>query len=154
MRVQFGPIHMSHGKLLFGIAAEWATTLGGPRPGLVRIEQGEFLTWTSEACSMTRSCSGRWSSAGFRAHGGRDHNPFVFTNWHCGGGIKGGVTSGESEHWGYKPLERDHPSTVQDVHATVMKLLGIEQTKLIWRNNGIDRRFPDVHGHIIGGILA
>jgi hypothetical protein len=85
---------------------------------------------------------------------GRDHNPFVFTNWLCGGGIKGGVTYGESDHWGYKPLDRDHPTTVHDVHATVMKLLGIEHTKLTWRNNGIDRRLTDVHGHVISGILS
>jgi hypothetical protein len=43
---------------------------------------------------------------------------------------------------------------VHDVHATVMRLLGIEHTKLTWRNNGIDRRLTDVHGHVIQGILS
>jgi len=78
----------------------------------------------------------------------------AFKDLKCGGGIKGGVTCGESDHWGYKPLDRDHPTTVHDVHATVMKLLGIDHTKLTWRNNGIDRRLTDVHGHVIGGILS
>jgi hypothetical protein len=44
----------------------------------------------------------------------------VFTNWLCGGGIRGGVTHGESDQWGYKPLDRDHPTTVHDVHGHVI----------------------------------
>jgi hypothetical protein len=43
---------------------------------------------------------------------------------------------------------------VHDVHATVMRLLGVEHTKLTWRHNGIDRRLTDVHGHVINGILS
>jgi hypothetical protein len=103
-----------------------------------------LVLWTTEFGRMPSSQGGR----------GRDHNPFVFTNWLCGGGIKGGVTCGESDQWGYKPLDRDHPTTVHDVHATVLRLLGIEHTRLTWRNNGIDRRLTDVHGHVIDGILA
>lgn len=64
------------------------------------------------------------------------------------------MTYGESDQWGYKPLDRDHPTTVHDVHATVMKLLGIDHTKLTTRNNGFDRRLTDVHGHVISGILS
>ena len=78
----------------------------------------------------------------------------MFTNWLCGGGVRGGITHGESDQWGYKPLDRDQPTTVHDVHATVMKLLGIDHTNLTWRNNGIDRRLTDVHGHAINGILS
>ncbi|MFM8705937.1 MAG: DUF1501 domain-containing protein, partial [Planctomycetia bacterium] len=103
-----------------------------------------LVLWTTEFGRMPSSQAGK----------GRDHNPFVFTNWLCGGGIKGGVTSGESDQWGYKPLDRDHPTTVHDVHATALKLLGIEHTTLTWRNNGIDRRLTDVHGHVIDGILS
>ncbi len=85
---------------------------------------------------------------------GRDHNPYVFTNWLCGGGIKGGVTAGESDQWGYKPLDRKNPTQVYDIHATMLHLLGIDHKQLTVRNNGIDRRLTDVHGHVIKKLLA
>lgn len=56
---------------------------------------------------------------------GRDHNPYVFTNWLAGGGVKGGMTHGESDQWGYKPLDRSSPTQVYDIHATILHLLGI-----------------------------
>jgi hypothetical protein len=82
----------------------------------------------------------------------RDHNPFVFTNWLCGGGIKGG-TFGESDQWGYKPLDRSRPTTVYDIHATMLHLFGIDHTRLSVRHNSIDRRLTDVHGHVIKEML-
>ncbi len=85
---------------------------------------------------------------------GRDHNPYVFTNWLAGGGIKGGITHGESDAWGYKPLDRSRPTEVYDIHATIMYLLGIDHEKLTFRHNGIDRRLTDVHGHVIRPLLA
>jgi hypothetical protein len=103
-----------------------------------------LVIWTTEFGRMPSSQGGT----------GRDHNPYVFTNWLCGGGIKGGVTHGESDQWGYKPLDRDNPTLVHDVHATVLKLLGIDHTKLTWRHNGIDRRLTDVHGDVIEAILS
>jgi hypothetical protein len=72
----------------------------------------------------------------------------------CGGGIKGGITHGESDQWGYKPLDRAHPSEVYDVHATILHLLGIDHTRLVLRHNGIDRRLTDVHGHVLEPLLA
>lgn len=83
---------------------------------------------------------------------GRDHNPFVFTNWMCGGGIRPG-TYGESDLWGYKPLERDNKTEVYDIHATLMHLLGVNHTRLSVRHNGIDRRLTDVHGHVLTDLL-
>ena len=85
---------------------------------------------------------------------GRDHNPFCFTNWLAGGGITGGVTFGESDEWGYKPADRDHPTQVYDIHATMLRLLGVDHTRLTYRHNGIDRRLTDVHGEVIDGILG
>jgi hypothetical protein len=85
---------------------------------------------------------------------GRDHNPFGFTNWLTGGGIRGGITHGPSDEWGYKPLDRDNPTTVHDVHTTILHLLGIDHTKLTFRHNGIDRRLTDVAGRVIKEILA
>jgi hypothetical protein len=85
---------------------------------------------------------------------GRDHNPFVFTNWLAGGGIKGGVTHGESDEWSYKPADPSNPTYCYDVHATILHLLGVDHTRLTFRHNGIDRRLTDVHGHVIPEILA
>ena len=82
---------------------------------------------------------------------GRDHNPFAFTNWLAGGGIKGGVTYGPSDEWGWRAVEPLYP---YDVHATVLHLLGIDHEKLTFRHNGIDRRLTDVHGQLIPEIMA
>jgi len=83
---------------------------------------------------------------------GRDHNPFAFTIWLAGGGIKGGVSYGASDEWSYKVA--DKPIYCYDVHATVLRLLGIDHTKLTYRHNGIDRRLTDVHGQVIPELLA
>lgn len=63
-------------------------------------------------------------------------------------------TYGESDDWGYKPLERNNPTQVYDIHATILHLLGIDHTRLTVRHDGIDRRLTDVHGHIIHDIIA
>jgi hypothetical protein len=85
---------------------------------------------------------------------GRDHNPFVFTNWLAGGGIKGGFSYGQSDTWSYKPADPDKATYGYDIHATLLHLMGIDHTKLTFRHNGIDRRLTDVHGHVISEILA
>jgi hypothetical protein len=83
---------------------------------------------------------------------GRDHNPFAFTTWLAGGGVKGGVSYGESDEWSYRAVK--DVAYCYDVHATVLHLLGIDHTKLTFRHNGIDRRLTDVHGRVIHEILA
>ena len=103
-----------------------------------------IIHWTTEFGRMP-------SSQGSK---GRDHNPHVFTNWLCGGGIRGGVTAGESDQWGYKPLDRKHPTEVYDIHATMLHLLGIKHKRLTVRHNGVDRRLTDVHGHVLEKLLA
>jgi hypothetical protein len=83
---------------------------------------------------------------------GRDHNPFTFTTWLAGGGVRGGITYGASDEWSYKAVE--NPTYCYDVHATMLHLLGIDHAKLVYRHNGIDRRLTDVHGHVISELLA
>ncbi|HEY1601149.1 MAG TPA: DUF1501 domain-containing protein [Pirellulales bacterium] len=83
---------------------------------------------------------------------GRDHNPFTFTTWLAGGGVRGGTTYGASDEWSYKAV--DNPTYCYDVHATMLHLLGIDHTKLVYRHNGIDRRLTDVHGNVISELLA
>ncbi|MEX2112910.1 MAG: DUF1501 domain-containing protein [Pirellulales bacterium] len=101
-----------------------------------------IVIWTTEFGRMPCSQGGK----------GRDHNPFAFTSWLAGGGIKGGVSYGQSDQWSYKAQE--NPTYCYDLHATVLHLLGIDHEKLIFRHNGIDRRLTDVHGRVIQGVLA
>ncbi len=101
-----------------------------------------LILWTTEFGRMP--CS--------QGSEGRDHNPFVFTNWLCGGGVRGG-TYGDSDHWGFKPLEPHRATTVYDIHATMLHLLGIDHTRLTVRHNSIDSRLTDVHGHVLTDLL-
>ena len=97
---------------------------------------------------------GRQPTAEYAQGTGRDHNSAGFTMWLAGGGIQGGITAGESDAWGYKPLDRAHPTTVYDIHATMLHLLGIDHKRLTVRHDGVDRRLTDVHGHVIEDLLA
>jgi uncharacterized protein (DUF1501 family) len=101
-----------------------------------------IVIWTTEFGRMPCSQGSK----------GRDHNPFAFTSWLAGGGIRGGVTFGASDEWSYKAV--DHPTYCYDLHATVLHLLGINHEKLTLRHDGIDRRLTDVHGRVIHDILA
>ncbi|MFO0984534.1 MAG: DUF1501 domain-containing protein [Planctomycetota bacterium] len=83
---------------------------------------------------------------------GRDHNPHANTIWLAGGGIKGGVHHGETDELGFK-VARD-PVTVNDLHATILHLLGLDHQKLTFRYNGRDFRLTDVAGNVITPLLA
>jgi Protein of unknown function (DUF1501) len=83
---------------------------------------------------------------------GRDHHPGCFTCWMAGAGLKPGFAYGASDELGNKPAENE--VTVHDLHATALHLLGLDHEKLTFYHNGIRRRLTDVHGHVVGGILA
>ena len=83
---------------------------------------------------------------------GRDHNGGTFVTWLAGAGIRPGVAYGQSDEWGYKTAEGK--TYCYDFHATVLHLLGIDHERLTFRQNGIDRRLTDVHGHVVHDILA
>src|SRR5665213_2865058 len=83
---------------------------------------------------------------------GRDHNPFGFTIWMAGGGIKGGASYGATDDWGYKAAE--NKCNIHDLHATMLHLPGIDHTKLTFRFSGRDIRLTDVYGEVITPILA
>ncbi len=83
---------------------------------------------------------------------GRDHNPFAFTMWLAGGGIKGGTVYGKTDDFGFKVAE--NPVHVHDLHATILHLLGIDHTKLTYRYSGRDFRLTDVAGRVVTEILA
>ena len=135
-------IERDHGPLAIGMARGTAALIQDlAQRGLL---EDTLILWTTEFGRMPSTQGGK----------GRDHNPYVFTNWLCGGGVKGGVVHGESDQWGYKPLDRKNPTECYHIHATMLHLLGLDHTKLTWRHNGIDRRLTDVHGHVIEGLLA
>jgi uncharacterized protein (DUF1501 family) len=83
---------------------------------------------------------------------GRDHNPFGFSMWLAGGGIKGCTVYGATDDFGFKAIDR--PVHVHDLHATILHLLGIDHAKLTYRYSGRDFRLTDVAGTVITDILA
>ena len=83
---------------------------------------------------------------------GRDHDPFGFSLWMAGGGMKGGTVHGSTDEFGYKALE--DVSTVYDLWATVLHQLGIDHEKLTYRWSGRDLRLTDVHGHVWKDLIS
>jgi hypothetical protein len=83
---------------------------------------------------------------------GRDHNPYGFSIWMAGGGVKRGITYGATDEFGYKVVE--NRVEIHDLHATMLHLLGVDHTKQTYRFSGRDMRLTDVHGHLIDGILS
>ncbi len=135
-------IEREHGPLSRGMAIGTAALIKDLKQrGML---EDTVILWTTEFGRMP-------STQGSK---GRDHNPHVFTNWLAGGGVRGGVTHGESDEWGYKPADRKNPTQVYDIHATILHLLGVDHEKLVFRKDSIDRRLTDVHGKVIQEILA
>jgi hypothetical protein len=122
---------------------DMARSMDKPTAGLLKdlksrgLLDDTILMWTTEFGRMPCSQGAK----------GRDHNPFAFTSWLAGGGVKGGMSYGESDEWSYKAAV--DPVYCYDVHATILHLLGIDHERLTFRHNGIDRRLTDVHGHVL-----
>ena len=83
---------------------------------------------------------------------GRDHNPHAFTTWMAGGGVKGGVQHGKTDEIGFKAVE--NRVSVNDLHATILHLIGLDHTKLTYRFNGRDYRLTDVAGNVVKAVLS
>ncbi len=83
---------------------------------------------------------------------GRDHNPAGFTIWMAGGGVKGGFHYGATDPFGYKAVE--NKVHVNDLHATLLHLLGIDHTRLTYRHNGRNFRLTDVGGQVVHDLIA
>jgi hypothetical protein len=106
------------------------------------LDEDTLVIWTTEFGRTPFAQSGT----------GRDHNGGSFVSWLWGAGIKPGVAYGQSDDWGYKAEEGK--TYCYDLHATVLHLLGIDHLKLTVRQDGIDRRLTDVHGHVVKDVLA
>jgi hypothetical protein len=83
---------------------------------------------------------------------GRDHNPFGYSIWLAGGGVKGGTIYGATDEYGYKAVENQ--VEMFDLHATMLHLLGLDHKRVTYRFGGRDMRLTDVHGEVIKAILA
>ncbi|MBY0328311.1 MAG: DUF1501 domain-containing protein, partial [Gemmataceae bacterium] len=83
---------------------------------------------------------------------GRDHHIKGFSMWMAGGGIKGGMTYGNTDEFGYSAVEK--PVPVHDIHATMLHLMGIDHKKLAFKFQGRDFRLTDVHGNVLNEILT
>jgi hypothetical protein len=83
---------------------------------------------------------------------GRDHHPRCFTVWLAGGGIKPGISYGKTDDYSYNIVE--NPTEVHDLHATMLRLLGMEHTRLSYRHQGRDYRLTDVFGKVVPDIVV
>ncbi len=136
-----------HGGLRKG-HADNAAAVDKPIAGLLRdlkargLLESTLVVWAGEF--------GRTPMA--QGSDGRDHNPYGFTAWMAGGGIKGGVIHGATDDYGYFAVE--NKVTVHDLHATILHLMGINHLKLTYRYSGRDMRLTDVSGEIVTPILS
>jgi len=83
---------------------------------------------------------------------GRDHNPYGFSLWMAGGGVKGGYTYGATDEYGYHAIE--NKLQIHDLHATMLHLLGVDHERLTFRYSSRDMRLTDVHGHVVHDIIG
>ncbi len=106
-----------------------------------------LVVWGGEF-GRTAYCQGKLTATDY----GRDHHPRCFTIWLAGGGIRPGLTYGETDDYSYN-IVRD-PVHVHDLHATLLHCLGIDHTRLTFKYQGRHFRLTDVHGQVVKGILA
>ena len=83
---------------------------------------------------------------------GRDHHPRCFTIWMAGGGVRAGLTYGQTDDFSYNVIQ--DPVHVHDLNATILRCLGVDHTKLTFRFQGRHYRLTDVHGEVVKGVLA
>src|SRR5262249_18152828 len=101
-----------------------------------------LVVWASEFGRTPMSQGGK----------GRDHNPYGFTMWMAGGGVKGGQAIGATDDFGVAAVK--NRISVNDFHATILHLLGLDHEKLTFRHNGRDERLPDVAGRLVEEVVA
>ena len=95
---------------------------------------------------------GRTPMGEVREYTGRNHHIDAFTMWFAGGGFSKGLVYGETDEFGFGPIE--NPAHVHDLHATLLHLLGLDHERLTYRYQGRDFRLTDVHGRVVRELLA
>ena len=138
------------GRPLGSAASSMASSGVMPTPALISTSgllDDTLVVWGGEF-GRTIYCQGPLTPADY----GRDHHPRCFTAWLAGGGVKGGVTYGQTDDFSYNIAE--NPVDVHDLHATILHLLGIDHQRLTYRFQGRYFRLTDVHGQIVRELLA
>ena len=106
-----------------------------------------LVVWGGEF-GRTAYCQGKMTDTNY----GRDHHPRCFSIWMAGGGVKPGITYGKTDDYGYNIIESG--VHVHDLHATMLRLLGVDHERLTYRFQGRDFRLTDVFGKVVTGLLA
>jgi hypothetical protein len=106
-----------------------------------------LVVWGGEF-GRTNYCQGTLKPDNY----GRDHHPRCFTMWMAGGGVKPGITYGETDEFGYNIIK--NPVHVHDFQATLLHLLGMDHERLTFKHQGRRFRLTDVHGHVVKDILT
>ncbi|MBK8980233.1 MAG: DUF1501 domain-containing protein [Planctomycetes bacterium] len=142
----------AHGNLPREIREQTRMT-DQPQAALIRdlerrgLLDDTLVVWGGEF-GRTNYCQGAFSETTY----GRDHHGRCFTMWLAGGGVQPGIVYGETDELGYNVL-RD-PVHVHDLHATLLRLLGIDHERLTYRFQGRDYRLTDIAGEVVDGIVA
>jgi hypothetical protein len=110
-----------------------------------------LVIWGAEF-GRTPLAQGVTAGGSATAKPGRDHHKDAFTVWLAGGGVKGGITYGATDDFGFGPIK--DPVHVHDLNATVLHLLGLDHEKLTFKYQGREFRLTDVHGRVVSGLLA
>ncbi|REE00211.1 DUF1501 domain-containing protein [Marinoscillum furvescens] len=106
-----------------------------------------LIIWGGEF-GRTNYCQGKLTDGNY----GRDHHPRCYSIWMAGGGVKGGITHGETDEFGYNIVK--DPVHVHDLQATILHLMGLDHEKLTYKYLGRRFRLTDVHGHVVNDIIA
>ncbi len=138
-----------HSNLIKG-HSDNAHAVDQPIAGLIKDLKGRGLL--EQTLIVFSGEFGRTPFAEMRAPVGRDHNPQGFSSWMAGAGIKGGTVYGKTDDYGYRAVE--NKTSIHDMHATMLHLLGIDHELQTFRFSGRDIRLTDVHGHVIHDILS
>jgi arylsulfatase A-like enzyme len=156
---EFGRTVYCQGKLM---NLKTAVDLGGRPQALESIEvatAAHFTNLVTTAVAVTACRHKTWaesesSTALFRMNGnyGRDHHPRCFSMWMAGGGIKPGMSMGETDEFSYNIVA--DPVHVHDIQATVLKCLGIDHERLTYKFQGRDFRLTDVAGNLVPTLIA
>ncbi|MBL9213220.1 MAG: DUF1501 domain-containing protein [Opitutaceae bacterium] len=141
-----------HGGLPGGIKRETAQTDRASAALVSDLKRRGMLddtlvVWGGEF-GRTNYCQGLMTAGNF----GRDHHPRCFSLWLAGGGVKPGLTYGETDEYGYNITQQ--PVHIHDLHATILHLFGIDHERLTYKFQGRRYRLTDVHGKVVKGILA
>jgi len=138
-----------HGGLVSGLKSECGKT---DKPCAALVQDLKQRGLLDQTLVIWGGEFGRTPMVQGGGNDGRDHHPNAFTMWMAGGGMKPGITLGETDEFGFNAVQdRVH---VHDLHATILHVLGFDHTKLTFRFQGRDFRLTDVHGELVRKLLA